>query len=42
MVLDIPAESPAEDTATENITEETESTPEGEVDYRAKAGELEA
>ena len=42
MVLDIPAESPAEDTATENITEETESTPEGEVDYKAKAGELEA
>ena len=42
MVLDSPAESPAEDTTTENITEETEATPEGEVDYRAKAEELEA
>ena len=38
MVLD----SPLEEVTAETITEETESTPEGEVDYRAKAGELEA
>ena len=42
MVLDIPEESPAEQATTENITEETEATPEGEVDYKAKAAELEA
>ena len=42
MVLDIPEESPAEQATTENITEETEATPEGEVDYKAKAEELEA
>ena len=42
MVLDIPEESPAEQATTENITEETEATPEGEVDYKARAEELEA
>ena len=38
MVLD----SPLEEVTAETITEETESTPEGEVDYKVKAGELEA
>ncbi len=42
MVLDSPEESPAEQATTENITEETEATPEGEVDYKARAEELEA
>ena len=42
MVLDSPEESPAEQATTENITEETEANPEGEVDYKARAEELEA